>query len=180
LHDAEVGELDLAGAAQKDVVGRHIAMHDAERRVVVVAILMRVGQTRRDLASDVQRRPELDHALARNHAAQHVGKRYPIHVLHDQEQLAVLFAEVEHAHQVRMRERGVHASLGAEHAHQPLVHRQLGQHALERDTLGKAARPRPPRLIYLRHASSRDATHQLVFTEPDEGTRRARVHQLRT
>jgi hypothetical protein len=67
-----------------------------------------------------------------------------------------------------MRERGVHAGFGAEHAHQPLIHRQLGQNALQRDALGKAAGPRATRFVNLGHATRSNAANQLVFTESDE------------
>ena len=53
VHDAEVRQFHLARATEQNVVRRHVAMHNPERRVVVIAVLVRVGQAGRDLTRNV-------------------------------------------------------------------------------------------------------------------------------
>ena len=124
-----------------------------------------------------QRRAKLDRAFTGRYGAQHLGQRNTVDVLQDQIQLAGGLAEIEHADQVRMLQRRVHARFRTKHAHEAIVHRQLRQDALERDTFGEAARPGTARLVHLGHAPGRNATHQLVFTEPHQRAGRTRLHQ---
>ena len=73
-------------------------------------------------------------------------------------------------------DQSMHSRLGAEHAHEAIVHGQLRQDALERDALGKAARARTTRFVHLGHTARRDATHELVIAELGQ-LKRTRLHQ---
>ena len=53
LGDAEVGDLHLALERQQDVLGRHVAVDDAQRPHLVVAASVRVVEPFRDLGRDV-------------------------------------------------------------------------------------------------------------------------------
>ena len=56
--DAEVAELHLALERDEDVRRRHVAVHDAERRAVLVEAAVRVVEALEDVGDDAER--ELD------------------------------------------------------------------------------------------------------------------------
>src|ERR1019366_5492397 len=85
--------------------------------------------------------------------------------LHRHVQLAVLLAEVEHLHHVRMTEASADPGLVDEHGDEVRVARELGEDALYRDDLLEAVRPCPACEIDLRHPARRDPPEQLVRTQ---------------
>ncbi len=140
-------------------------MNQMQRLARLVARVMHVVERPQHLLPDVQHDTELDAPTPRRHRLEHVGAGRAVDELHRHVQRAVVLAEIEHLHQIRMVQLGVDASFVAEHREQALVARELRQHALQRDALGEAVRTGPPRLVHLRHPARGEQSHQLVRTE---------------
>ena len=74
--------------------------------------------------------------------------RRPVDVLHRHVELAVVLAEVEHLHDVRVPQAGAHPRLVDEHRGEVGVARELREDALDRDDLLEPVRARPRRARY--------------------------------
>ena len=140
LRDAEVHQLHAARRRQEDVLRRHVAMDQAERAVVLVALVVDVLQAGAD--PDRARDRDLERQLLprqgqRLHDAPRVQA---VQVLHGQVVRAVLAAEVEGLNDVGMPQRGRDARLVEEHRHELAVARVLGEDALDRDRRARCRR----------------------------------------
>src|SRR5688572_27165842 len=113
-------------------------MHDAERLALRVATLVRVVQTRRsgryDRAHDVKRNV----AARTRDGRQQLSDILTMDVFHREEVLAVLFADVEHLHDVLVMKTRGEARFVDEHRDETTIACMLGADALEHDVTFEA------------------------------------------
>ena len=88
--DAEVGHVHAVLLVQQEIRGLHVSMHDA--------LSVRGVQTRGSLAEPLGRQ-----ARSNRGGSDSIVDRAPVQVLHDDERLAVVLADVEDRHDVRVR-----------------------------------------------------------------------------
>jgi hypothetical protein len=106
------------------------------------------------------------HALAPG-ALEQGGQVQAGHVLHRDEVGVLGVAQVEHLHDVRVRERDRDLGLVDEHLHELGVRRVLGQDALDDQHLLEAGHSVALGAVHLGHAAARDALEQLVLPVGD-------------
>ena len=102
LGDAEVGQPRLPVGSDEDVRGLHIAVHDAGS--------VSRSQHRQHLTGQTDRLVDRERTGSR----EVLGQRRPVDELHDDEEVAVVLAGVEHGHRVPMVESGGGLTLAQE------------------------------------------------------------------
>ena len=163
--DAEVSELHQTVAADEDVRGLHVAVHDPERvypgecpeqllEVVPRAEQRHPGQS----GWTCELRPR---DVARDDRVEGLA----VDVLHGEDQAALVLEEVLVRHDVRVRQSAHGSGLAQEQLSHDLVLRRGGAQDLEREQLGLVAQRRPGRV---EHPRPPDHAHP-AFAE-------ARVH----
>ena len=155
-------------------------MHDVERRSVQVALLVRVRERGADTEHDRER--VLHRELGRGaplHLAHDGAQVLALNVLHRDEVGAVDHAEVEHLHDVRVRERRRDARLVEEHLDEPLILVHRGQDPLDDGELLEAADAALDRQEELGHAPRCELAHERVPAELAGQPRDGRVTRLR-
>ena len=163
LGDAEIGELDLAGARYQHVRGRHVAVNQRHRLAVRRARRVRVLERLADLGADVEREVERDPAAPALDAALDPAKILAVDVLHHQEVLAIVAqAHVEDLHDVAVLEQREHLGLGDQQLDEALVLREVRQDPLDRHGLLEAAGRDGFAAKDLGHSADADAVEQLV------------------
>ena len=120
LGQAEVHHLHVAPLGHENVRGLDIAMHDALR----VRGVQRVG----DLDPEIDNLVNLEHA-----AGQSIVERLAFHPFHDDERLALVFADVVDRADVRVVQRGGGSRLDAKPLNGLAVSHQFLWDELERD-----------------------------------------------
>ena len=116
LRDAEVDDLHVAVVADEDVRRRHVAMDDAERLAVGAALLVRVVQPAAAPTHDRDDVLERHRASALADAAtSSCAQVLAVDVLHREEVLAALLADVVDLDDVGVVQRGGEARLVEEH-----------------------------------------------------------------
>ncbi len=146
---------------------RHVAVHDAERRAVGAALVVRVAEPARRLRDDVR-------GDGHRHAAAAPGRRLaqPAEVdavdqLHRQVVAAVDLAEVEHLGDIDVRERAGDARLVDEHGDELARAVEHRQDALERHLLFEAGRALIDGAEHLGHAALGEALDEEILAEGD-------------
>jgi hypothetical protein len=171
LGDAEVGDLDLALVGEEHVLRRHVAVHDAQGDVVLVAAAVGVVEPLRHLARDVHARLEREGEGEPARAREERGHVEPVHELHRHEVRARVAgaglrdAEVEHLDDVRVREAHGELRLVDEHVDEERALGELGQDALDDDDLLEALDAEALRLEDLGHAALAEPLEQPVAPE---------------
>jgi len=138
-------------------------MNEAERTTIGGALLVQVMQPSTDRSDDRQRTCQREGPSVLG--AQQLQQVAAVHVLHRQEVLAVVLAEVEHLRQVGMRQPGRQARLVEEHPRECGVLRQVREDSLERDDLREPRRTALLGDVQLRHPADRQSAQQDVPVE---------------
>jgi hypothetical protein len=173
--DPEVEDLHVAGGAQHDVVGRDVAMNDAERLAVLVAEAVRVVQRVRELGADVDREPLGEEAILPRRELERGAERHAGDVLHHEVVSIAVLLEVVGGRDVAMVEAGGELRLGDGHALEAVVLGEDVAHALQREEALEPGDAAAASEHDLRHSAFAERTEDLV------GTRRgSEVEELRT
>ena len=135
-------------------------MHELERASRRIARLVGVVEPGAHADRDVQRVLELE--LARRRLAQDPAQVLAVHVLHREEVLAVLEADVVDGGDVRVIERRDEARLVEQHPDEALVRGLVPEDALQRDELRESADPVDAREEQLRHPAGAQRSDQHV------------------
>jgi hypothetical protein len=164
LREAEIQDLGdllvLVLAHHEHVVGLEIAVHDAA--------LVRVRQALRDVAREHDGARLAQAPLAR----EHVGEALAVHVLHgDVEQALGRLAEVEHAHDVAVREQAGRLGLALEAGAAARVEREIAVEDLHRE---EARDAHVRGAVHLAHAARGDAVLDAVPVAHDRAEQRIR------
>lgn len=145
-------------------------MNDAQPLAVHGARFVRVvkaeGRLRDDLGAEIDGHRDV---LSLERTAQRRERDTDHQLHHEIERVVVGAPEIQSGDDVRARDVRGDLGLVEEHAHEALVGREVGQHALERDELLEAALAYQARDVHFGHAAGRDAKQRLVATEPDAG-----------
>ena len=162
--------LDQALVGEDQVLRRHVAVDDVERR----AVGHRLARARS--ASPRTPARSMPHATScgtspscLRGALAHHRHRQPGHELHRHEVLALDLAELEHLHDVRVRQPRVDARLVEEHLDVLVVDGELVEQPLDDDELLEARHARDARQPDLRHSARREQREEIVFTEARRG-----------
>ena len=155
---AEVGDLDRAVVVDDDVLGLDVAVDQA--------LGVGLGERLQHRLEHVERGPGREQALL----AQDVAQGLAGHVLHRQEDAAVVLALVEHGHHVGVRQRRARAGLAAEAGDEALVVGEVLAHHLQRDL---AVEPLVDGQVDRRHPAVGEPTEHAVA--PVEGAPDERV-----
>ena len=153
---AEVGDLDRAVVVDDDVLGLDVTVDQA--------VVVRLAEREQHRLEDVEGGPRRERPLGLHDLAQGLAR----HVLHGQEDVAVVLALVEDGDDVGVRERGGRAGLAAEAGDEALVVHQVLAHDLQGDV---AVEPLVDGQVDGRHPAVGDATdHAIASVEgaPDE------------
>ena len=149
-------------------------MHDVQGLSRQVALVVRVVQRAGDRRANQRQRGQ-GHVdlLAPGTLEQggQVGSRY---VLHGDEVGVLGEAQVEHLHDVRVRQGDRDLRLVDEHLDELRVAGQLGEDAFDDEDLLEAGHAVALGAIHLGHAAARDALEQLVLAVADAVTRHGR------
>ena len=175
LGDAEVDQLHLPVVAEHDVLRRHVAMHDRLLRARLVGVLVRVAEAARRLARDVrghERRHRRRRRLVLRERTQQAQQVLALDVLHDDEELAVLLAELVDLHDVGVREARRDLRLVDEHVDELRILVVRAEDLLDDDGALEAGGAFAARTIHVRHASAAEAGSERVLTEAMRRKRR--------
>ena len=134
-------------------------MHDPERLAVGADALVRVVQARAQAGDQRQRRIERDSAVALLCLCGEVVEILAMDVLHREEELAVVDADVVDLRDVRVLQRRGEPRFVDEHRDEAAVARELRQDPFDHDQLLEAFDPDRARQIELGHAADRDLTN---------------------
>jgi hypothetical protein len=148
---------------RKNVLWLEIAMHEAGGAGR--------DQTPGDLDADA---PGL--RLAHLTAIEQLPQRFALEQFDHHERVAILHADVEHFHDVRVIERGGDAGLAEEPLRREPIRRADGQHHLQRDL---AIETRVGRAIHDAHATARDQAVDAVRSDEVPGGRPASSTAMR-
>ena len=162
LRDAEVEHAREAVDADHHVLGGHVAVHDRERRSVVVLRFVGLVEAEQEVVDDRARHTDRDAALGFADHAEKRGERLALDVLHDDEEVAAAFDDVERGDDVRVTEAGREARLVEEHRGEGRVLRVLRMHAFDRHEAGEPHRAAHPTEIDRGHTARRELAEELV------------------
>ncbi len=135
-------------------------MHELERRAVLGLGFVRVFETAQRLLADRDRQRARQEVADLDAAAAHREQVAPRDVLHGDEVLAALLADLDHLDDVGMLERTRDASLVEQHAHHA---RLLDVARLERLHHDVARLPRMARQVQVGHSAGREVFDDLVI-----------------
>jgi hypothetical protein len=163
LGDAEVHDLHDAVVADEEVLGTHVAMHEAEGRTIVAAELVDGVQTRTGLRHDSSR-DRLGQRRATEYVEDHV-ERFAVDPVHHEVEHVALLVQIMDLDDVGMAHLRRQRRLVEEHAFEVGIVGQERKHHLQRDDLLETAAPAQPSGPHFRHAASADRNQQLVAAE---------------
>jgi hypothetical protein len=144
--DPEVGDRDTPGLADEDVVGLEVAVQHAAG--------VRRRHARGDRAHDPQRLGE-----RRRSVGDELRERLPVDVLHRQEVIVAVLAEVERPHDIAVRHAARELYLGAEPLEHPGQIGELAAQQLQRYDLVELG---VARAVHAPHAAGADQPEYLV------------------
>ena len=139
LGDAEVGDAHQAVEADEQILGRDVAMHDAQRRALRRDQLMRGVQPARRLRQHGDAECDRQQRLARLHARQHLGQRRSVDVVHQQEWAVGVLAHLERRGDVRVADQAGQTRLVEEHGAKRRVGPQVRVQPFSREKPRKTA-----------------------------------------
>ena len=164
LRDAEVGNLDDPLEAEKDVLRRHVAVHDVERRAALFA-LVRVVQPLAASAIDVRADPRRD-ARLRFRGAHQLAEVEALDVLHrEKEPLVAVVLELVDLDDVRVVEARRELRLFDEHRSEAPRGAVRGEDPLDDEDLVGALRASLLGEENLRHAAGPETADDLELAE---------------
>ena len=131
--DPEVSDFDAAVEAHQDVRRRHIAVHDAERLPVRAALFVRVVKARCRATDDRDRVLDRNLLVVLGRVDEQAARVLAVHVLHREEVLAGVLADVVDLDDVVVMQRGSEPRLVEEHLDVARLLEQLGVDALDDD-----------------------------------------------
>jgi len=167
LGDAEVDELHVSVEGDEDVLRRDVAMDDAERHAVAVALAVRVIERLANAGEDEaglrdrHRTADLAEALVE---LPHVA---PGDVLHGDEVAVLVLAELDHLHDVRVRQLRGDARLVDEHLDELGVLAHGGEDPLDGEQALEPSGAEGLGRIDLGHPAHGDALQQQILAELD-------------
>ncbi len=174
LGDAEVDELHVPVERHDDVLRRHVAVNDGDRRAARVLAGMGVGEPLGDAGKHVEEEAERRGFAGLLGGVEQRPEVFAVDELECDVPLVVDVAEVEATSDVGVLEVRGDARLVFEHPEKLLVFRGVRQDSLERDA---GARREVGGQEYLGHSPHADAPIELVWAESfraihlGEGTR---------
>jgi hypothetical protein len=172
LRDPEVDDLHVAVVRDDDVRGRDVAVHDAGEAAIRPAVLVRVVERRRGRERDRYAVLERHQPLALGEVREHTAQILAVHVLHREEVLAVLLADVVDVDDVVVVQRRGEARLVEEHLHEHRIARALVADLLDHDVALEAFDPLDAREDHLRHSAGGEVAHELVLAQAQPRCRR--------
>jgi hypothetical protein len=175
LGDPEVDQLDRAGVGDDDVRRTDVAVDQAERLAVVADQLVGEVAAGGGADDDRQRVGQRQLAALLGQLAEQRAAVVAVQVLHRVVVEAALLAEVVDVGDVRVIERRGVARLVQEHPHELGVLGEARQDPLHDDVLGEAGQAGHARQVDLGHPADREASHDLVPSDPGAG-RQGVVH----
>src|SRR5262249_7427303 len=128
LGDAEVRDARNSVQADEDILRRDVAMHEAERRSILVARSVEGFQTLRSVDQNARG----DGYGKARFGTPAVGERAALDIVHDQQELAVGVLDVDDTHDVRVAHERRESRLGEEHLDEALVVEEVRVRALYR------------------------------------------------
>ncbi len=163
--DAEVRQARAAVDADEDVLRRDVAVHDAERVVVVVLELVGGVEPREHVDDDAQAHLRRKAQARLRGAREQATERVALHVLHDDVVALVARANLEDGNDVRVVDARGEARLLQEHLDELGLARQVRVQALDGGEALEAADAREAREVHRGHAARRELGHELEAIE---------------
>jgi hypothetical protein len=142
-------------------------VHDAERLASLAPRLVRFVQAAERVRDDRADDSDGDGRLARLRLAENARERRAVHVLHDDEELAVLRDDIERLDDVGVPYARHEARLVEEHGEEVRVARERLMEPLDRDRAHEARGAHLPPDVDGRHASRRNGPREAVATSTD-------------
>jgi hypothetical protein len=168
--DAEVRDAGTAVDADQQVVGRHVAVDDAQLhpggRHRLVGVVEPLRRLRQQLERDGERHPLVRPAAV---AHQHRERRAHDELHHDVERAVVGPPEVERLHDVGARDVHREPGLVEEHVDELTVLDHVRQHPLHGHELLEPCLAAQPRREHLGHAARGDTEQRFVAPEMGQG-----------
>ncbi len=166
LGHAEVDELHLAPHRQHDVPRVHVAVHDVHAAPIGVHPMVGVVEGGQHVGADAEDDGQREGLVLLGEPALEASQVTARHVLHGQEELVALLAEVVDARDVLVLQFGVDARFVVEHPDEAVVGLVLGVDALDHQEAHEArVVDRASGEVDLRHAAFSQAVEQDVGPE---------------
>ena len=166
LGDAEVDDLGFALEAEHHVLRTHVAVGDVERFAgAAVDAAVRVIESRRDLFDHVHDLVGGEIGVGLFHLVQDLAEVSTLDVVHHQEELTALDAELVNRHDVRVAQVDRDLGLVLEHFDEFGAVGELRQNAFDGKEFTDAARARATREEHLGHAARRELLEKHVFSK---------------
>ena len=165
LGDPEVDHLHGAVEGREHVVGRHVAVDQAEGPAGLVGQLVGVVEASADRARDEQRERQRQASASGGHPTQHGDQIAAVQELHHHEHAVWPAIDVEDLDDVGVLERGREPGLVEEHPHHRLLAGEVAVQALDHHPLGEAAQAGGPGQEHLGHPAARHRPEELVAPE---------------
>src|SRR5439155_1600169 len=144
LCDPEVDQLHLTLEADEHVLRRDVAVHDAERPALRVALAVRMVERLADLRGDQADLRQRHRLLPLAEALHELPQVAPGDVLHGDVEALLVLAELQHLDDVRVRELDRDARLVHEHADELGVLAHGGKDLLDRQPAVRHQEGGPP------------------------------------
>ncbi len=162
----------MSGAGEQDVRRADVAVDEVHQLSLLVPQAVRVGERVGGLGRDVDGHVHGHRRVRVARRAEQAVDVRAVDELHRQEERTVVFAKIEHLHDVGVIEARCDLRFVDEHRHEIRVAGVLRQDALERDALAEPMRALPMRHEHLGHAARRQATFDGVRADGGETGRR--------
>ena len=162
LGDAEIADLHPPVIRQQDVRRRDVTVDDAHRVAGVVPRHVGVPEPLEQLHHREEHELARDAPRPPGTAREHVEQILAPDELHRDEQVPVELSELEHLHDVRVREHRRDPRLVDEHRDELGVVEQRRQDLLDRALFGEPTRTEHPSTKHLGHSATPDALQQEV------------------
>src|ERR1041385_2040070 len=141
-------------------------MNDAVARSIRAPKIVDVGESVEHLARDVERNRNGECFIPFRGLLQHPLARGAVDVFRNEQELAVLFPEVDDAHDVRMLELTTELRFSAKHPAKRRAASKVGRDALDGKLFAGLRHSSAPSLVDYRHPTSSDHLVDLIRTVP--------------